>query len=252
MASPEKIRLQVFLSRSGAASRRASALIIEEGRVKVNGKAVLDASFRVGETDVITLDGKNLRATTNFIYLALHKPPFYLCSNSDPEGRPLAIDLLKPAFPQRLYNVGRLDFLSSGLIFFTNDGDFAKILTHPSFELEKEYQVLCKDEIPETLLIEFKKGIRLDGENYRCKSYKRNGPRSVDLILDEGKNREIRKVFTSHSISVKRIHRIRIGGVLLKGLQSGRFRSLTSREVQSLISGRNSSMASREKREMHQ
>ncbi|MCL1817956.1 MAG: pseudouridine synthase, partial [Spirochaetaceae bacterium] len=153
----------------------------------------------------------------------------------DPQNRPLALDLLKPGFDLRLYPVGRLDYLSSGLIFFTNDGDFAQAVSHPSAGVEKEYLVETKREIPEEFLREYHKGIVVEGERYRLKSWTLRGPRTAAVVLEEGKNRELRKVFSSRGLYPRKIHRIRIGHVNVKGLDSGRFRRLTAREVQMFI-----------------
>ena len=131
----------------------------------------------------------------------------------------------------RLYPVGRLDYLSSGLIFFTNDGDFAQAVSHPRSGVEKEYLVDFKKEVPEEFLKEYQKGIMVERERYRLKSYTLRNPYSVSIVLEEGKNREIRNVFSSRGLYPKRIHRIRIGHVSVKGLDMGKFRRLTSREV---------------------
>ncbi len=173
------------------------------------------------------------------IYIALHKPSKFLCSTTDPDDRPLAIDLIKPIIKQRLFYVGRLDYLTSGLIFFTNDGDFAKKMTHPSTHIEKEYVVTTKDEIPLELMEEFKKGLYVLGERFKMKDFEFKGPRCVHIILEEGKNRELRKVFLSRNVSVKKVHRIRIGNVDLKGIHSGHLRKLTEKEVKQLLKAAN-------------
>ncbi|MEA1910942.1 MAG: S4 domain-containing protein, partial [Spirochaetota bacterium] len=117
-----EMRLQVFMAKSGIASRRKSESLIADGYVTVNGEKITEMGYRVRSGDKITYKGQIINLTKNKIYLALNKPPLYLCSNSDPQDRNLAIDLIKNDFHDRLYNVGRLDYLSTGLIFFTNDG----------------------------------------------------------------------------------------------------------------------------------
>jgi len=231
----EKIRLQLYMARCGVASRRKCEEIIAQGRVSINGTVITQPGTKVCDGDNVTMDGRLIRPTKKMIYLALHKPTKLLCSNEDPDGRSLAIDLISPVVKQRVYNVGRLDYLTSGLIFFTNDGDFAKKMTHPSSHVEKEYVVTTKKEIPVELMENFKKGIYVGGEFFKMKSYKLNGTNSVNIILEEGKNRELRKVFESQNVNVKKVHRIRIGNVKLTGLNSGHFRHLTEREVRSLL-----------------
>lgn len=232
---PDELRLQVYLSRCGIASRRKCEEIISQGRVTVNGKTVIKPGCKVTDEDIITYDGRKIRPAKKMIYLALHKPSKFLCSTTDPDDRPLAIDLISPVIKQKLFYVGRLDYLTSGLIFFTNDGNFSNKMTHPSTHIEKEYEVTTKDEIPLELMEDFKKGIYVQGEFFKMKDFEFKGPRCVHIILEEGKNRELRKVFLSRNVSVKKVHRLRIGNVTLKGISSGHFRKLTEREVKSLL-----------------
>ena len=231
----DEIRLQLYMARCGVASRRKSEEIIAQARVSVNDKIVITPGTKVSDDDVVKMDGRVIRPAKKQIYLALHKPTKFLCSTEDPDGRSLAIDLISLAIKQRVYNVGRLDYLTSGLIFFTNDGDFAKKITHPSSHVEKEYVVTTKKEIPLELMENFKKGIYVGDEFFKLKSFKLNGSNSVNIVLEEGKNRELRKVFQSQNINVKKVHRIRIGNIKMTGLNSGHFRHLTEREVKSLL-----------------
>ncbi len=225
------IRLQVFMARSGVGSRRRCEKLIAEGFVKVNGIKVLTQGYKVTPDDIVTYQGRDLKATHKQIYIALHKPTLYICSNSDPEGRNLAIDLLKGDFPVRLYNVGRLDYLSTGLIFFTNDGEFARIVSHPSSGIDKEYLVETKKKIEEDILNEFQTGVWIDSVFYKIVSYVYKTPFKVRLVLQEGKNREIRRFFQSRNYKIKKLHRIRIGPVSLGNIPSGGYRFLTDKEV---------------------
>lgn len=233
----EAIRLQLYLSRSGVASRRACEKLISEGKVQVNGKVVTEQGLKVtpGE-DTVLYRGKAVYPTRQNYYIALHKPVRYICTHHDPEGRSLAEDLIKGKFPVRLYNVGRLDYLSSGLILFTNDGDFAKIATHPSLDIEKEYVVECSQKVNKELLDSFVQGVRIEGVFYKIEEYRFVSPVKVKLVLVEGKNREIRKLFSSSNIKIKRLHRIRIGNIHLGNLPSGAHRKLTPREVSWFLS----------------
>ncbi len=243
------LRLQVYLARCGVGSRRKCEEYISEGRVTVNGKAVLTPGVKVGADDEVCYNGRPVHPEKEFVYIALHKPSGFICSNEDREGRPLAISLLADASNRRLYNVGRLDYMTSGLIFFTNDGDFSKLMTHPSSHVEKEYIVTTKKEIPKELMEQFKKGISVQGEYFRLKHYTFKGSRTVSIVLEEGKNKELRKVFLSRNITLKSIHRIRIGNVKLTGLAPGHFRKLTAKEIDQLkkqaLEKKNSSPRSR-------
>lgn len=231
----KEIRLQLYMANCGIASRRKCEEIIAQGRVSVNDSIIIKPGSKVCDEDIVKMDGRVIRPARKKLYIALHKPSKFLCSNEDPDGRSLAIDLISPAIKQRVYNVGRLDYLTSGLIFFTNDGNFAKKITHPSSHVEKEYVVTTKKEIPLELMENFKKGIYVGEEFFKLKSFKINGSNSVNIVLEEGKNRELRKVFQSQNINVKKVHRIRIGNIKLTGLNSGHFRSLTEREVKTLL-----------------
>jgi 23S rRNA pseudouridine2605 synthase len=226
------IRLQVYLARSGVASRRACEQIVQEGRVTVNGRVELQKGAHIKPSDVVSVDGRKVRPIKTPVYVALNKPRGYLSSNADGLGRPLAVDLLKPVIPERLFHVGRLDFLSTGLILYTNDGDFARMVSHPSTGIEKEYLVEAARPIEDGFLKLYMKGIRVGDALYRCKDYRRQSDRTVRITLLEGKNRELRKVFASRNIRVKRIHRLRIGAVTVKGIAPGHFRRLSPKEVQ--------------------
>ena len=225
------LRLQVYLARCGLGSRRGCELLIEKGRVAINGAAVTRPGEKVLPGDVVTVDGRKVAATQKKVYIALHKPPGYLCANADPEHRPLARDLFRSAISERLFHVGRLDFLSSGLILFTNDGDFTKIVSHPAARIEKEYLVETGREIDEDFLRRYLHGIQVGDVIYRCKAYTLRGPHSAHITLTEGKNRELRNVFISRNIRLKRVHRLRIGPLTLRGIPAGHFRRLTEREV---------------------
>jgi 23S rRNA pseudouridine2605 synthase len=227
-------RLQVFLAHAGVCSRRAAEEIIASGRVLVNSEKVLDRGARVFPGDAILLDGKPLQAESRLHYLALNKPGGYICTSSDPQGRPLALSLLPREIHERLYSVGRLDFLSSGLIFFTNDGKFAANLSHPSCGLEKEYHVEASGQIPDAVRDAFFSGITIEGVHYQAKEAELTGRKSIRVVLVEGKNREIRKVFSHFHLHPLKLHRVRIGPVFLGTLARGDCRPLTEKELEAL------------------
>jgi 23S rRNA pseudouridine2605 synthase len=227
------LRLQVFLAHAGVASRRACEGLISAGRVSVNGQVVTAMGAKVLPGDDIRLDGVALQLETRFYYLALHKPPLYISSSSDPQGRPLAMDLL-PRLGKRLYNIGRLDYRSSGLIIFTNDGDFAAGVSHPSANIEKEYLVEATGPIPDTLLEKFTKGLEIEGVFYRAADIERLGRKAMRVTLIEGRNREIRRVFSYFHLHPSKLHRIRIGPVVLGSLGPGESRPLTEEELKGL------------------
>ena len=231
----EELRLQVFMAHCGVASRRASEQIILEGRVTVNGQIVKELGTKVSENDEVTVDGKKIRLEENKRYVLLNKPAGFVCSLSDEKDRKVAADLLKEKYSERLYNVGRLDMYSKGMVIFTNDGDFAKTLSHPSAEIEKEYIVETSQNVPEDFPEKFEKGIRIDNTFYKCRKCQILKHRKLKIILIEGKNREIRNVLESEGMGTKSLVRVRIGNVLLNELKPGESRDLTQDEVQGLL-----------------
>jgi 23S rRNA pseudouridine2605 synthase len=169
------------------------------------------------------------------VYLVLNKPELYICSSFDPQNRPLALDLLPPCHV-RLYNVGRLDYRSSGLIIFTNDGDFAAHVGHPRAEIEKEYLVQSTSPISDAVVDEFARGLLIEGVLYRARFIERTGNKSLRVVLVEGKNREIRRIFSHFHLHPRLLRRIRIGPVCIGSLKEGESRSLTAEELDVLRS----------------
>ena len=231
----QEVRLQVYLAHAGVASRRACEKIIAEGRVSVNGTPVTDMGSKVRTGDTVLLDGKPVQPEARKRYVLLNKPAGFVCTLSDEKGRPTAADLLKEAYSERLYNIGRLDMFSSGAILFTNDGDFAAKIEHPSAQIEKEYVIEITQDFPPELLTRFERGIRVDGIFYKCRSAAAINRRKLRIVLVEGKNREIRRVLDSFNCTIKRLVRVRIGNLELGTLKAGEFRDLTAQERQALL-----------------
>ena len=231
----QEVRLQVYLAHAGVASRRACEKIIAEGRVSVNGTLVTDMGSKVRAGDTVLLDGKPVHPETRKRYVLLNKPAGFVCTLSDEKGRPTAADLLKEAYSERLYNIGRLDMFSSGAILFTNDGDFAAKIEHPSAQIEKEYVIETTQDFTPELLTRFERGIRVDGIFYKCRSAAAINRRKLRIVLVEGKNREIRRVLDSFNCTIKRLVRVRIGNLELGTLKAGEFRDLTAKERQALL-----------------
>lgn len=230
------MRLQVFLAHSGLASRRKCEELIAAGRVSVNGAIIRQLGTKITAADRICVDGKPVSMEPRLVYVLLNKPKGYLCASSDSYGRPLAIDLLKQHYPERLYNVGRLDLYSSGALIFTNDGNFARAISHPSAEIEKEYFVETVFPYDDSVLENFVSGITVEGVFYKCKSAKKIGDKKMSIVLIEGKNREIRKVLSACGIKVRKLIRLRIGNISLGKLPLGSFRDISPQEISSLLS----------------
>ena len=231
----QEMRLQVYLAHAGVASRRACEKIIAEGRVSVNGTLVTDMGSKVRTGDTVLLDGKPVHPEARKCYVLLNKPAGFVCTLSDEKGRPTAAALLKETYSERLYNIGRLDMFSSGAILFTNDGDFAAKIEHPSAQIEKEYVIETTQDFPPELLTRFERGIRVDGIFYKCRSAAAINRRKLRIVLVEGKNREIRRVLDSFNCTIKRLVRVRIGNLELGNLKAGEFRDLTAKERQTML-----------------
>jgi len=234
-----QVRLQKFLADAGIASRRAAEQIILEGRVFVNGQVARLLGTKVDpDHDKVELDGRLVRAKKK-IYLALNKPVKCVCSHKDELGRPTIYELL-PREWQGVSSVGRLDFNSEGLIFLTNDGEFALRLTHPRYGVRKKYVTTVEGEVTSDMLRHFVKGVFSGGEMLKALSARVvSGSRArcvVELELGEGKNREVRRLFESQNLTVKKLQRIQIGKIKLGELKPGKWRMLTAAEIKTLIS----------------
>ena len=240
MNHQDTVRVQKLISRYGYASRRKAEELITKGRVRVNGTVVRELGLRVSEDAVIEVDGKVINREIPRVYLLLNKPRGYLCAASDRFGRPTISDLLLEEHKGfGIYNVGRLDYDSEGLIILTNDGDFAHSVLHPSSNTEKKYEVTADRNIPFNLIAKWKNGVYIKGEKYRIVGFEELGPRKAILSLIEGKNREIRRLFEHINLRVVRLKRTSIGPLGLGSLPPGKYRNLTVHEIRKLLSGTN-------------
>ncbi len=228
------VRLQKFLADAGIASRRAAEQVILEGRVSVNGQVVrvLGSKVDAGH-DRVSVDGKPVREKRK-LYIALHKPIGCVCSRDDEMGRPTVYELL-PREWRSTFTVGRLDFNSEGLIFLTNDGEFALRLTHPRYGVRKKYLATVEGPLVQELLDKLVRGVFNKGEKLKADSARQVSRSVVELELSEGKNREVRRMFESLGLTVRRLQRIQIGKIKLGELKPGRWRALTETEIKTLL-----------------
>ena len=234
------VRLQKFLADAGVASRRASERFILDGRISVNGQTVRKLGTKVDPVhDEVLADGKPVRARRK-LYVALHKPAGCVCSRADELGRPTIYQLLPKEWQQMVSSVGRLDYNSEGLIFLTNDGQFALRLTHPRYGVRKKYMATIEGEVGGEMLKRFTQGIFDGGERLKALSARLiSGSRArsvVELELGEGQNREVRRLVESQGLAVKRLQRTQIGKIKLVELKPGRWRTLTETEIKTLLS----------------
>lgn len=235
----EGIRLQKVLAAAGVGSRRACEQLIDEGRVSVNGRTVLEQGRRVDpERDTIAVDGLQVPTRSGLVYLAVNKPFGMLSTMSDDQRRPCLGDLVEN-FAQRLFHVGRLDMDTEGLILLTNDGDLAHRLTHPSFEVSKTYLVEVEGVVPRELGRRLLAGISLEDGPAKVDSYTLidaiPGRALIEVVLHEGRNRIVRRMFEESGFPVVRLVRTAVGPIQLGDLRPGRHRHLTNAEVGGLV-----------------
>jgi pseudouridine synthase len=233
------VRLQKFLAEAGIASRRASEKIILEGHVSVNGRTVTELGGKVNPVhDQVAVDGRAVRVKRK-LYVALNKPPGYICSRKDELDR-RTISSLLPKEWTNLYSVGRLDSESEGLIFLTNDGEFSLRLTHPRYGVRKKYLATVAGRVQSEMLQRFTRGVSHQGEMLKAEKARllsaNNTNSLVELELAEGKNREVRRLFESQGLVVNRLVRTQIGKIKLGELPGGKWRALTETEIKSLLS----------------
>lgn len=235
------MRINKFLSNSGLASRRKCDQLIEEGKVFVNGKQVTELGSQINEKkDKVTVEGKTITLPSSFVYIKLNKPKGYACTAQDEKGRKTIYDLIDSE--ERLFSIGRLDYDTEGLILLTNDGDFANKVAHPKFNIDKEYRVTVEGEIKESEMAVMRKGVVVDGQRMPSAivnfiSYE-NGYTKLSVIIDEGQNRQIRRMFEAIGKTIKLLKRVRIGQVRLGGLRRGDYKDLTEVELNSLVGKR--------------
>jgi pseudouridine synthase len=228
-----------WLSKCGLASRSEARTIVTEGRVAVSGRVVRDPEFPCHpERQRILVDGEPLRQARKKTYLALHKPVGYITTARDPEGRPTAYELLPPGTP-RVQAAGRLDGDSSGLLVFTNDTDFASRITEGGGRVEKEYVVRVSGRFGAEEVAPFEKGIYLDGRTTlpaRCRILERDERTTlVRVVLREGRNRQVRRMFEALGHPVLSLQRVRIGAIRLGSLPEGKTRPLSRGEREKTI-----------------
>ena len=237
-------RLQKILSTAGIASRRAAESYITDGRVSVNGETITELGSKADpDSDDIRVDGRRIKTARRRLYLLLYKPRGYIASRSDPHKRPTVIDLLaKGGVRDYVYPVGRLDYESEGLLLLTSDGDLAARLTHPSHEVEREYQVKVLGVPDDHDLDRLSKGIVIDGRRTLPAKVKLlnviegTGAQHamLSIVVREGRNRQVRNMCEAIGHPVDRLKRVRIGPITDDRIRPGEFRELDAKEVAAL------------------
>jgi len=226
------VRLNRFLAAAGLGSRRHCDELIAAGRVTVNGQACTNFGTQIEAGDHVKVDHKLVRPKETLTIL-LHKPAGFVSTRRDPHARDTVFDLL-PAKFSRLFNVGRLDAQTEGLLLLTNDGNLAQHLTHPRYKVDKEYEVTLDRLWDPKLAEKLRRGILLDGKRARLTSVQQFGPTRLRVMLQQGLNRQIRRMFYEIGYEVKRLVRTRLGHLRLGDLPRGEWRPLTKSELAKL------------------
>lgn len=234
-----QVRLQKYLADCGVASRRKCEELILEGKVEVNGVVVTKLGTKIEEKDEVKYNGKKVKSTEEKIYILLNKPIGYVTTVKDQFGRDTVLDLVKVG--KRIVPVGRLDMYTSGALILTNDGDFVNKLTHPKNEVNKTYNATVAGIITKDDVKKLTEGVIIDGD-YKTKPAKvkilkideeKNISR-IQIVIHEGKNRQVRKMCEAIEKKVLALHRSKIGNIEVKNLKLGNWRYLDEKEIRSL------------------
>lgn len=233
-----EVRLQKFLAESGVASRRKSEELIEQGKVKVNGRVACIGDKIDPKKDTVTVSGKKIVKTKTHTYIVLHKPRGFITTMSDEKDRKCVAELIKDV-EGRVYPVGRLDKDSEGMLLFTNDGAFANAMTHPTKHVPKTYRVTVRPSISEEQITALTQGVIIEDRKTAPAEVrvitKEEGRVVLEIILYEGRNRQIRKMCEEVGLEVARLKRTAIGSIKLGMLKQSSWRHLTEDEVRKLM-----------------
>ncbi|MBP7553554.1 MAG: rRNA pseudouridine synthase [Spirochaetes bacterium] len=233
----DNIRLQKFLSDRGVASRRKAEELIISGKVKVNGIIADKLGVKVGDDDIVEYDGKILQRVEK-VYIVLNKPTNYICSRDAQFNRKSVYDIIGE--DKKIFTVGRLDYMSEGLIILTNDGDFANNILHPSKGVKKEYIVESDKKPPANMIKSFINGVKIGDITYKASNIVKTGDSNVlRITLGEGKKREIREVYKFFGLEIKRLLRDKIGKMSLDALKlpTGEFKYMSKVELERYLYG---------------
>jgi 23S rRNA pseudouridine2605 synthase len=227
------VRLNRFVAATGIVSRRDADRLIAAGRVMVNGQPCTDFHFQPGPADYVKVDGKLIHRRAP-VYILLNKPRGFVCTRRDPHITDTIYDLLPSKFSALGY-VGRLDAQSEGFLLLTNDGELTQRLTHPRFKIEKEYEVVLDRPASLDLAERLLRGVALDGKRARAKRVQQISPTHLRIVLEQGINRQLRRMLERFGFHAKMLSRIRMGNLRLCDLPRGHWRVLTKREVDVIL-----------------
>jgi 23S rRNA pseudouridine2605 synthase len=235
--SNQQMPLNKFIAHAGICGRREAAELVKKEMVKVNGETIIEPGFKVSAKDEVRVNGKRIFPAKNLVYILLNKPKDYITTTDDPQGRKTVLDLISRATTERVYPVGRLDRNTSGVLLFTNDGELAQKLTHPSNEIKKVYHVTLNKALDKKDFDQVLKGVVLE-----------DGPAAVDVLayadvkdktqigveIHGGRNRIVRRIFEHLGYDVRNLDRVIFAGLTKKNIERGKWRFLSEKEVRDL------------------
>lgn len=233
-------RIQKVIANCGYCSRRKAEELINLGKVRVNGEVVRELGFKVNMNDLIEVNGEILDKKEDYVYYLLNKPRGVITSTHDEKGRKTVVDIINSN--KRIYPVGRLDYDTTGVLLLTNDGKLANLLMHPSNQVEKVYVAKLEGIVTKNDLIKLEKGVLIDGvKTYPCKTKivkvdKKNNASIVKIMIHEGRNHQVKKMFKAIGYSVVKLKRESLAFLTVDGLKSGEYRELSIKEVKTLYS----------------
>jgi len=233
-SNKDSMRLNRYVAHCGIAARRKCDEFIKDGLVKVNGKVIIEPGFRVKDSDKVSFKGKKIQPITNRVYVLMNKPKNVITTTNDEKGRKTVMDIVKSKVKERVYPVGRLDRNTTGLLLLTNDGDLAKKLSHPSYEVKKIYHVQLDKLVSLEHISQIRKGLKLDdglAPVDKVSHLKGKEKNLVGIEIHIGRNRIVRRIFESLGYVVVKLDRVYYAGLTKKDLPRGWFRELSEKEI---------------------
>lgn len=225
-----EIRLNKYIANAGVCSRRAADKLIDENKVKVNGKVVLEKGTVIDTyKDNVEVNGKKISISEEKVYILLNKPKGYITTAKEQFNRPFVLDLINEK--ERVYPVGRLDMDTSGLLILTNDGQLTNKITHPKNHIHKTYEAILKNELSNVDMQKLEKGVDIGGYVTQPAKVQKLGDKKVRITISEGKNRQVRKMFETVNNKVVELKRISIGKLTLENLEVGKFKYVKYEEI---------------------
>lgn len=225
-------RLNKFIASCGVCSRRKADELISAGKVKINDKVVTNLGEKVEEHDIVKVEDKVISKEEKFVYIALNKPKGYVTTSNDQFDRKSVVDLIHENV--RVYPIGRLDMYTEGLLLLTNDGEFANRMMHPKNKVEKTYVVTTDTQVSNEQLEKLRNGVNIGDYITRPAKARRIGKGKIEIIIAEGKNRQVRRMCEAVNINLLNLRRVKIGNINLGTLQSGKYRYLTIEEIKNI------------------